>query len=164
MNKDELVKAMLAIYIMGHSQDPDVGVSKIDPNVIISNRIREENGLPKLIQKNKLEQSALTKSQNINANNDFQHISSDGTTPWNLVNDTGYKYQYAGENLARGYDDPEKVYRAWMDSPIHKKVILNPNYTETGTGTSGPYTTQHFATPTKEKKPTVWDLLTGKLK
>ena len=37
-----------------------------------------------------------------------------------------------GENLAAGQKTPEKVVSAWMNSPGHKKNILNPNFTTIG--------------------------------
>ena len=39
-----------------------------------------------------------------------------------------------GENVAYGQRDPAEVMHAWMNSPGHRKNILNPNYSEIGVG------------------------------
>jgi len=163
MTKEELVKAFLSLYLMGHANDPNTGVSNIDPNVIIANRIRQEAGVPKLIQKNQLEESAQNKAGDMNTQNYFEHTNPQGKTPWNFITDTGYKYDSAAENQAKGFNDPEAMFRAYMASPEHQKNLLNPNYTETGIGNEGQYSVEHFADPTI-KKPTVIDYLLGRIK
>ncbi len=49
----------------------------------------------------------------------------------------GIKYhdnaKTVGENVAYGYDTPEKVVNAWLKSPGHKEIIEG-NYTHTGFG------------------------------
>jgi uncharacterized protein YkwD len=53
-----------------------------------------------------------------------------------------------GENVIYGYRSPEAQVEAWLNSPGHRRNILNPNYTEIGVGVvmSGntPYGTQVF--------------------
>jgi uncharacterized protein YkwD len=39
-----------------------------------------------------------------------------------------------GENVAYGQRDPNEVMTAWMNSPGHRRNILNPNYSEIGVG------------------------------
>ena len=46
----------------------------------------------------------------------------------------GYKYRYAGENLARDFSNASSAMDAWMNSPTHKENILNPKYKEIGIG------------------------------
>jgi hypothetical protein len=61
-----------------------------------------------------------------------------------------------GENLARFYNTdeiytPEEIVTGWMNSPEHRKNILNPNYTFLGVGVvqyqGFLLATQNFATP-----------------
>ena len=40
----------------------------------------------------------------------------------------------AGENLARGHASPAAVVEDWMDSVLHRKVILEEEYVEIGLG------------------------------
>ena len=64
----------------------------------------------------------------------FAHTSPEGKTPWYWLEKVGYKYQYAGENLAINFSDSKDVADAWMKSPTHKVNIVKENYTEVGTG------------------------------
>jgi uncharacterized protein YkwD len=40
----------------------------------------------------------------------------------------------AGENLAIKFKNPAGIVPAWMNSPKHKKNMLNAAYTQTGVG------------------------------
>jgi hypothetical protein len=64
----------------------------------------------------------------------WAHFAPDGTSPWSFFLKFGYKYKYAGENLARDFSDASSAVNAWMNSPTHKENILNPNYKEIGIG------------------------------
>jgi uncharacterized protein YkwD len=63
--------------------------------------------------------------------------------PWHFIKEAGYSYQIAGENLAADFTDLRKMNRAWMESPGHRKNILNPNFTETGIGIREGYLDGH---------------------
>lgn len=39
-----------------------------------------------------------------------------------------------GENLAMGLDTPENIHKALMDSPTHRKNIINPEFSKVGIG------------------------------
>ncbi len=52
---------------------------------------------------------------------------------WYLVA-TCYRCKYAGENLARGDDLPEVLHEALMQSPTHRKNILDPKFSLIGVG------------------------------
>ena len=90
--------------------------------------------------------------------NYWAHNSPSGRDPWSFFQEVGYKYIYAGENLARDFMNSESVVEAWMNSPSHRENLLNPNYKEIGlavvNGTlNGVETTlvvQSFGTPTPE--------------
>ena len=64
----------------------------------------------------------------------FAHISPRGLTPWYWLEQVGYNYQYAGENLAINFTDSQDVTNAWMASPEHRANIEKGQYTEVGTG------------------------------
>jgi len=64
----------------------------------------------------------------------FAHTSPDGKTPWYWLEQVGYNYQYAGENLAINFSDSKDVTDAWMASPAHRANIVKGNYTDIGTG------------------------------
>ena len=43
-----------------------------------------------------------------------------------------------GENIAKGYETPEEVFKGWMKSPGHRDNILSKNFTEVGFGSAKP--------------------------
>ena len=64
----------------------------------------------------------------------WAHFAPDGTSPWSFFIKFGYKYRYAGENLARDFSNASSAVDAWMNSPTNRENILNPNYREIGIG------------------------------
>jgi hypothetical protein len=91
------------------------------------------------------------------ANGYFAHVSPTGKTPWYWLQQVGYRYSFAGENLAVDFDDSKAVEDAWMASPTHHANIVKPQYTRVGYGVaSGTYegkqttfVVQLFATPSE---------------
>ncbi|MGI5826554.1 MAG: CAP domain-containing protein [Patescibacteria group bacterium] len=108
--------------------------SNISPEKIIelTNAERQKQGLPLLRENALLSEAARQKAADMFAFNYWAHVSPSGRTPWTFFTDVGYKYQYAGENLARDFRDPDSVVRAWMNSPSHKENIVNGKYQEIG--------------------------------
>ena len=60
------------------------------------------------------------------------HIGSDGLTPFQRIDATGYSWTAAAENQAQNYSD-QAVVAWWMNSPGHKANMLNCTYTDAGT-------------------------------
>lgn len=108
--------------------------SEINKKSIIDlvNKSRIENSVSTLAENENLDNAAKNKLEDMVKNNYFAHTSPTGVTPWFWFEKNGYDYKYAGENLALGFTSLEKEHQAWMDSPTHRKNILNPNYKEIG--------------------------------
>ena len=99
----------------------------------LTNQQRQQNGDAPIKENSLLDKAAEEKAQNMFAENYWAHISPDGKTPWYWMQQTGYSYVYAGENLARGYSTSQDVMNAWMASTMgHKENILNTHYQEIG--------------------------------
>jgi len=98
----------------------------------LANSARQSLGYQPLAENQKLDQSAYLKAKDMLDKDYFAHNSPGGTTPWFWFQETGYDYKYAGENLAIGFLESEEVNQAWLDSPSHRKNILNANYSEIG--------------------------------
>ena len=134
--------------------------AQISPERIIelTNQERAKVGAPALTLNSLLTEAALRKGGDMFAFNYWAHNSPSGRDPWSFFLEVGYRYLYAGENLARDFANPEGVVQAWMASPTHRDNILNPKYREIGVavidGTlAGVETTlvvQHFGTPVGE--------------
>jgi hypothetical protein len=83
-----------------------------------------------------LEAAARAKAEDMAAKSYFAHTSPEGRTPWYWLDLVGYKYAYAGENLAVDFDDSTDVTNAWMNSPGHRANIMSERYTEIGIATA----------------------------
>ena len=121
--------AMLAVFFV-----PIVKASDITVDIIIKlvNDARKVAHVAVLEKNDMLQKAAEEKAQDMIDNNYFAHISPQGKSPWDWINKNNYDYRYAGENLAINFTNAEEQQKAWMESPTHKKNILNANYNETG--------------------------------
>jgi len=98
------------------------------------NSARIEERIGSLTVNSALTLAAQTKANHMVANNYFSHWSPDGSTPWDFIENAGYDYQKAGENLAIRFVTTEKMVSSWLASPTHRANIMNANYKETGIG------------------------------
>ncbi|OHA84444.1 MAG: hypothetical protein A2408_04005 [Candidatus Yonathbacteria bacterium RIFOXYC1_FULL_52_10] len=100
--------------------------------VDITNDDRAENGLRTLSYNPVLAHAAQLKADDMAAKSYFAHTSPEGVTPWHWLEEAGYTFSYAGENLAVNFSDSIDVGEAWMNSPGHRANILNDRFTEIG--------------------------------
>lgn len=120
---------------------------KVGPNILgyasnisiqevvnLTNQKRVEAGLSTLSLNQTLSSAAYTKGRDMIDRDYWSHVAPDGTQPWKFFNDFGYKYRYAGENLARDFSNSEDAVNAWMNSPTHRENMLNSKYKEIGIG------------------------------
>ncbi len=83
--------------------------------------------------------------------------------PFDRISAAGYRWSYAGENIATGFPTPASVMTAWMSDVGHCQNILEPAYAHLGIGVnpravaryaSGPATwTQDFGLPAGARPP-----------
>lgn len=100
--------------------------------IALTNNERQENNLNSLSENVSLDQAAEAKLNDMFQENYWEHVSPEGKQAWDFINATDYQYVYAGENLARGFVDAKTAMKAWMNSPSHKKNILNSEYQDIG--------------------------------
>lgn len=108
--------------------------SNIPPERIIAltNQKRIEAGLTPLTYNEALTRAAKAKGEHMLEKDYWAHIAPDGTEPWAFFINAGYKYKYAGENLARDFSNPESAIEAWLASPSHRDNMLSPKYKDIG--------------------------------
>lgn len=108
--------------------------ANISPAEVIklTNVKREENGLSDLVYSGTLAKAAHDKGVDMITKGYWAHVSPDGVEPWFWFQKEGYKYKYAGENLARDFSNPGSAVDAWMASPSHRENMLSPKYKEIG--------------------------------
>ncbi|MEU6458024.1 CAP domain-containing protein [Streptomyces sp. NPDC047065] len=95
-----------------------------------------------------LTKAAQAHSEDMAATGTMSHSGSNGSSPDDRITNAGYNWSSYGENVAYGYETPEKVMAGWMASPGHKENILNCDFKEIGVGLAQPgsYWTQDFGT------------------
>jgi hypothetical protein len=133
-------------------------LASVLPGVLadLTNQSRAENGIAPVAHDALLDTAAQAAANDMATKGYFAHVSPDGKTPWYWLDQAGYHYSYAGENLAVNFTDSSNVEAAWMNSPTHRSNIVKPQYTRVGFGTAngmyeGKNTTfvvEFFATPT----------------
>ena len=112
------------------------GMASVLPSILanLTNEERQAQKLDMLTVSPILNKAAEMKANDMATNGYFAHTSPEGKTPWYWLSQVGYKYQYAGENLAINFSDSKDVTSAWMASPTHRANIVKNKYTEVGTG------------------------------
>lgn len=107
------------------TQEEVVAVDPLTPESLLleTNEARAKADLPVLKANTRLEASAAAKCQDMV---DKDYFSHDGWT--RFIPD----YPWKGENLAQGYVDSEELTQDWLDSPTHRKNILDPRFTDVG--------------------------------
>lgn len=108
--------------------------SNIDVNSLLTevNEERSQLGLKQLVINEQLNQAALAKAQDMFNDQYWAHVAPDGRQAWDFIKDSNYSYRFAGENLARDFDNSSEVVRAWMASPSHRENMANPDFTQMG--------------------------------
>jgi uncharacterized protein YkwD len=103
-----------------------------DQLLFLTNKERQNAGVGSLVINDKLSQAASAKADDMFQYNYWAHNSPSGKTPWVFITAAGYRYIYAGENLARGFTTTDSVISAWMASPDHRANMLSSNYQDVG--------------------------------
>lgn len=104
------------------------------PDVLVdeTNISRETANINLLNTNPLLQEAARLKAENMAANGYFAHTSPDGKNPWYWLEEVGYSFASAGENLAINFINSNDVTEAWMNSQGHRENILNGDFTEIG--------------------------------
>ena len=107
------------------------------------NAARGEEKLPPLTLNERLNTAACRQAKDLagRALSDVEalsHQGSDGSTLASRLQDAGYGYRAAAENLAAGVADPRETVRLWLASEGHRRNMLNPAFREAGAAHLGP--------------------------
>ena len=102
---------------------------------------RRSHGLPALRLNARLSRAARAHSRDMVGRHYFSHTTPEGLSFAERIRGTGYlrasRQWFVGENLAwgwRGRDSARRIVRAWMHSPPHREVMLDPAFREVGIG------------------------------
>lgn len=115
------------------------------------NEQRCAEGLAPLALNAKLTAAAKRHSEDMAANNFFDHEGSDGSKMSDRIRDAGYSFSSAAENIAAGSTSVDFIFELWWGSQGHHDNIMRANLREMGvsmvtrSGTQyGTYWTQTF--------------------
>lgn len=144
---------------------PDVLEEEAQALYGLTNSVRVEEGVSPFTKDARLVSSAQHKAEDMASGAYFSHTSPDGASLATWLQDVGYPYRVAGENLAIGYSDPRALLSAWIHSPSHFANLIDTDFRETGIGVAAGeyegvpvvYVAQHFGTQktgTDELNPT----------
>lgn len=125
--------------------EPGPGVLSAEGAAVVelTNAERAAAGCGPLVVDERLTAAAQLHSEDMLAQDYFDHTSLDGRSPWDRAEAQGYENPGA-ENIARGQATAEEVVRAWMDSPGHRANILSCDLREIGVGHADRVWTQLF--------------------
>lgn len=117
----------------------EAGVSAADDGSNTSffaeaNRLRAAHGAPPLKANMRLACAARLHAADMAATGRLSHQGSDGATLTTRLARVNYRFARAAENVAQAGRDSQKVLALWMESPGHKRNLLNPHLTEAGLG------------------------------
>lgn len=124
-----LISSLVFLSSFNLAYASEITVSKV---IELVNQARNKEGLAGFSENEILSKVARDKIEDMIKNNYFAHTSPKGVTPWSWYEKEGYDYKYAGENLAINFLTAEGQQKAWMDSPTHRKNIMNPQFQEIG--------------------------------
>lgn len=110
-----------------------------------ANQIRAQYGLPALTYSATITRAAQGHANDMLGRNYFEHASLDGRSPFDRMRQSGTSFHAAAENIARGQRSAEQVFTSWLNSPGHRKNLLNPKYRRHGLGWANGYWVHNFA-------------------
>lgn len=118
--------------VSGSSVLGDVSRVTISGLLEETNIARSKESLNSLILNDKLNQAASLKAQDMIHNQYWGHTSPTGVEPWKWLGDVDYRYDIAGENLAKNFETSNATVAAWMASPSHRENVMNESYKDVG--------------------------------
>ena len=114
---------------------PPAQISAVDAPTAVGGQLNVQRvaaGRPPLRQSETLNRVAKKHARDMSRRGYFSHTSPNGRQVSHRLKSGGYRYCWAGENIAQGQGDAEAVIRAWMKSPVHKKIMLHRKPTQYG--------------------------------
>ena len=98
----------------------------------LTNIERAKLGLSPVTENQTLSRAAEAKAANMFEENYWAHFAPSGKSPWDFMTRAGYRFAFAGENLAKNFSNSDDVVVAWMNSPSHRENIINGKYQDIG--------------------------------
>lgn len=117
--------------------DPSACVGVTDPEarvMCLVNDVRGRSGLGLLSVDAALNAAADVHALDMNDNHFFSHTGSDGSSFSTRALNAGYDGAPVGELIGLGFSAADGMVQAWLDSELHRDLLLNSVADEAGVG------------------------------
>lgn len=113
------------------------------------NQFRVAQGLEPVIWDETAADVAYDHAVDMRQRDFYTHTNPSGLTPLDRMERAQVDMTFfGGENIARGNEGPNAVMDAWLNSPVHRELLLGPGLTHIGVGLhdgrGGPWWVQEF--------------------
>jgi len=98
------------------------------------NQSRARAGVARVWPDVRLASAAQGHAQSLAEGKGSGHFGPAGSDPLQRITDVGYLPLAFGENIAAGSLAPRLIVEAWLRSPAHRQVLLDPSVQEVGLG------------------------------
>jgi uncharacterized protein YkwD len=102
------------------------------------NQVRLQNGLPALVEEGRLDALAGERSADMAVRRYFSHVTPEGRTVFNLMDQSGIAYSVAGENVAWNTGNDRSAsgiaLQSFLNSPPHRDNLFSWDFSQVGVG------------------------------
>ena len=105
--------------------------------VRLLNAKRRSIGCPELKWDDRVATIASSHSADMGSRNFFSHTDPDGKGPFERLQESKVVFSAAAENIALGAKTGREVYDTWLNSPGHRRNMLDCRFTRHGVGRVG---------------------------
>ncbi len=123
------------VLVLSLCQEPDqTRAEKLVAEVVVEvNSVRRAAGLKELQIHLQLATSSMALAKDLAYRGILEHRDHRGWGMKERIEEVGYRdWLRLGENIACGQRSSKEVVNAWLKSPSHRKMMLEPSFTETG--------------------------------
>ncbi len=100
----------------------------------LCNDARACAGAPSLMLDARVQQVAQSHAEAMACGAYLDHVDRQGRAAGERLQDAGFVYRWAGENISAGKAAVDEVFAWWLSSDGHRANILKPEFTLTGCG------------------------------
>jgi uncharacterized protein YkwD len=125
-------KALFVSLALGLAAPAPTSANAVQSVLAGINSVRANAGCGPLTLNGQLMATAEAHARNMAEDDFFGHRDKSGKGFPTRVRAQGYPLTLAAENIAAGQKTPELAVQAWLDSPSHRKNVMNCRFRETG--------------------------------
>jgi uncharacterized protein YkwD len=131
-----LILLFFPMVEQGYPGDDQINPGPADPVIQeflrLVNAKRRSVGCPKLEWDSQVSRVALTHCADMVSRNFFDHTNPDGKDPFSRLHDSNVVFSAAAENIALGVKTGRQAFETWLNSPEHRKNMLDCRFTRHG--------------------------------